>query len=64
MSNDKIKTTLRLDKSLWKAVQHRAIQDDTTAEMIVTAALVKHLDIKPNGEIVVTFERRKKARKS
>jgi hypothetical protein len=63
-AESKTKVTLRLDKTLWKAVQHRALEQDTTAESIVTAALVDHLGIKLGDfDIVVTYDRPKKGRK-
>jgi hypothetical protein len=61
----KIKTTLRMYRWLWKEVQHRAIEEETTAEAIVVRALLDYLKINPKDiGIVVTYERRKKGGKS
>lgn len=38
-----IKTTLRCPTSLWKRVRMRAIQDGTSAESLVIAALTTYL---------------------
>jgi hypothetical protein len=64
-TNPKIKTTLRLYESLWKKVQHKAIEENVTAEYIVTQALVEHLKINPKEiELGVKYARRKKGAKS
>jgi hypothetical protein len=61
----KIKATVRLYDWLWKEVQHRAIEEDVTAEAIVTRALVEHLKIDPNEiRLVAQYARRKKGGKS
>jgi hypothetical protein len=63
-NKDKVKVTVRLLKWLWKEVQHRAIEEDVTAEAIVTGALVEYLKIDPKEiEVVVEYERPKKGGK-
>ena len=61
-SKGKIKTTIRLHKWIWKAVQHQAIEEDVTAETIVTTALVEYLKGKPGG-IIVRYVKPKKGGK-
>ena len=57
----KIKATVRVYEWLWKAVQHRAIEEGITAEAVVTQALVDHLGIKSGDpKFVVTNAGRKK----
>jgi predicted transcriptional regulator len=41
-----IKTTIRVPKSVWQAVQHLAIDEDVTAEWIVITALAEYLKTK------------------
>jgi hypothetical protein len=60
----KIKATVRVYDWLWKAVQHRAIQEDVTAESIVTTALVEYLGIKPGElEVRISYAKPKKGGK-
>lgn len=48
-----IKTTVRLPKSVWRAVQHIAIDEDVSAESIVVRAL---------GEYIKTFIKPKRGK--
>ena len=64
VKSEKVKTTLRFYKFLWQAVQHRAIQEETTAEAIVTQALVQFLGLKPGDfQIAIKYARAKKGGK-
>jgi hypothetical protein len=62
--DEKIKATIRMPKWLWQATQHRAIQEETTAESIVIRSLITELDIKPGEfKINVSFEKPRTSRK-
>jgi predicted DNA-binding ribbon-helix-helix protein len=49
VSAERIKTTIRVDKAIWKAVQHTAIREDLSAEQIVTYALLDYLEKPKKG---------------
>lgn len=44
------KVTFRVHRGIWKSVQHRAVNEGTTAASVVTDALTKYLRNKIKGK--------------